>query len=290
MSKPLISVGLQFFNDEVTLGAAIRSILLQTCSDWELILHDDGSSDRSRHIALSFKDRRIRLYSDDCNRGRSKRLNDSVRAACGKYYALMDADDVAYPDRLEKQVCFLEANTGIHLVGGSMVVFNENGGAIGKRQFPATHEEICSRPWSGFPMAQPTFMGRRDWFRQHNYTERAFRAQDQDLLIRTYEISRFANLPDIIMGYREKRLRCGRLVKGRLYHTAWLSRHFLCDRRLGMVVMAVSIQALKAAADVVATTTGLNYRLLAHRAVPISMSEREHWRDVYDGVMKATST
>ena len=99
-SSPLISVLLPVFNAEKTLGAAIRSILLQEFVDWELIILDDGSSDRSLQIAGRFKDSRIRIISDGRNIKLPSRLNHGIRLSKGKYIARMDADDISFPNRL----------------------------------------------------------------------------------------------------------------------------------------------------------------------------------------------
>jgi glycosyltransferase involved in cell wall biosynthesis len=83
MNEPLVSVGLQFYNNESTLRYAIQSILNQTYQNWELILHNDGSTDGSYEIARSFSDQHIRLFTDAVNKGRPERLNESLQIARG---------------------------------------------------------------------------------------------------------------------------------------------------------------------------------------------------------------
>ena len=102
----LVSIGLPFFNAGRMLTAALQSIFAQSLEDWELILLDDGSSDKSLHLAASIQDLRVRLFSDGRNRGLSYRLNQSALLARGKYLARMDADDVMHPDRLRRQIGF----------------------------------------------------------------------------------------------------------------------------------------------------------------------------------------
>src|SRR3989442_4795829 len=109
-SRPLVSIGLSIYNAEATLAIAVKSILAQTYPAWELLLIDDGSHDASSKIAQSFKDARIVVVSDGQNKGLSARLNQAIKMARGKYFCRMDQDDIAFPNRLERQVEFLETH------------------------------------------------------------------------------------------------------------------------------------------------------------------------------------
>lgn len=284
MSEPLVSVGLQFYNNETTLHLAIQSILSQSYENLELLLHNDGSQDRSLEIAASFRDPRIRLFSSDANLKRPTRLNESLQLARGKYYAVMDGDDISYPQRLARQVEYLEENPTIDLLGTGMMVIDSRGNPVGKRQLPQTDDAIRRRPWTGLPMAQPTFMGKTEWFRKHWYNERAVRVEDQDLLLRAYLTSQFANLPDLLVGYRTVRLQISKIVAGRYALCRSLSRQFYRQRRADLIVRALAGQGLKAVVDVLAISTGLNYRILRHRARPITQEERREWQRVWAAV------
>lgn len=290
MDGPLVSVGLQFFNNDNTLHLAIASILNQTYQNLELILHNDGSSDRSLDIARSFSDPRIRLFTDDVNRKRPERLNSSLGLAQGKYYAIMDGDDIAYPDRIMKQVEYLENHPLVDLVGAGMLVFGKGGEAIGKRQPPLTHAKIVAAPGVGFPLAQPTFMGKLDWFRKYGYDVRALGGvEDQDLLLRSYQTSIFANLPDILMGYQEPALSLKKIIFARYAFGKSLIR--CCSSRLNGVWLArsLAVQLIRAGADAIAIGTGLKYRLLRHRANPLNSDEHEEWRQIYGAVVRSAS-
>src|SRR6266851_3481475 len=120
---PKISVALAALNSERTLAAAIASLQAQSYGDWELLLMDDGSSDSTLKIAQSFQDLRIRIVADGVHRGLPAQLNRAVQIARGKYLARMDADDIAYPARLQKQVEFLERNPDVDLTAGWVTVF-----------------------------------------------------------------------------------------------------------------------------------------------------------------------
>jgi glycosyltransferase involved in cell wall biosynthesis len=106
-SQPLVSVGMPVRNCGKTLRAAIRSILWQTYPRWELLILDDASTDKTVEIARSFDDSRIKVLVDGVRRGLPARLNEAIFQSNGQYLARMDGDDVAYPERLERQIRFL---------------------------------------------------------------------------------------------------------------------------------------------------------------------------------------
>jgi glycosyltransferase involved in cell wall biosynthesis len=285
MHHPSVSIGLQFFNNEKTLGRAIQSILNQSFEDWELIVHDDGSTDRSREIACRFTDPRIRLYADDLNRKRPARLNQSIGLARGEFYAIMDGDDVAYPDRILKQVQHLKKNPDVDLLGAQMIVTDATGRPVGRRHFPLTHQEICRNPSAGFPMAQPTFFGRTEWFRKHGYDARALAGvEDQDLLLRSHYESRFANISDILVGYREIGIDLGKILRARYHLSRSLIRYFHGRRNLAALFRAIAGQAAKATFDCIAVSSGLKYRMLRHRASSVTDEERREWAVVWETV------
>ncbi|HWG95547.1 MAG TPA: glycosyltransferase family 2 protein, partial [Nitrospira sp.] len=170
---PLVTVAMSAYNAAATIDLAIRSIRSQSLEDWELIVVDDGSTDSTREI-VSFhaQDPRIRFIQEPSgNRGLAVRLNQCVRLAKGQYVARMDADDMAYPQRLERQVQFLEEHRDIDLLGTGAVIFKGEGEIIGCYPTANSHEAICRRPWWGFPLAHPTWMGKRTWFLSHPYSD-----------------------------------------------------------------------------------------------------------------------
>jgi glycosyltransferase involved in cell wall biosynthesis len=303
----LISIGLPAWNCGSTLRQAIESILCQTYQDWELLLIDDGSRDGTGDIARNFflKDQRIRVFSDGKHLGISYRLNQAIARSRGELFARMDGDDVAYPDRFERQVAYLRAHPDVDLVGTGAMVFGSDGVAIGKRYAPEFHDEICARPYSSFPITHPTFMGRIELFRTHGYAIESvlledrelfggtFRnglkimrggfllAQDQELLLRTYDRARFGNVPDILLGYREPNLRIRKQAIARyevaksLYHNLWKKGSFF------PFLKYAPIQIIKLLVDCLAISTNLNHRLLKHRALPITQGELIRWDSLW---------
>ena len=157
MSQPKVTILLLVYNGQETLARAISSIINQTYLDWELLILEDGSNDNTLSIARSFKDERIKIICDGLHLGIVKRLNQGIQLTDTPYIVRMDADDVSYPERLKKQVSFLEANPTIDLVGTSMRILNKKGKVIGNRIFPTSHVQIIAQPWlKSISVAHPT--------------------------------------------------------------------------------------------------------------------------------------
>jgi len=113
---PEVSILMGVYNEQEYLAESISSILNQTSENFELIIIDDASKDNFSEIVQQFDDERIRLLENKTNLGLTKSLNRGLDLAAGKYIARQDADDISEPDRLERQVAFLEDNEEIALV------------------------------------------------------------------------------------------------------------------------------------------------------------------------------
>lgn len=281
---PLVSIGMPVRNGQAALRIALRSLLEQSYRDWELLLLDDGSSDRTSHVALEFGDPRIKIYVDGKSRGLPARLNQAISLSKGKYFARMDGDDVSYPERIERQVNYLEAHPEIDLVGTWVLVFGLDGTPLGKRSGPQAHTAICAKPFAGFPIAHPTYVGRLEWFRRYGYNEALHKSQDQDLLLRSYRFSHFSNLPEILLGYREDKIYLKKILTGRWHFARVAAKEFCRRQQPGMAMRAVFEQWLKAVVDCLAVSSGLNYRILRRRAKAITDAERSEWEQVWEQV------
>lgn len=275
---PLISIGMSVRNNATSLPLTLRSILRQTFADWELILIDDGSTDDTVAVARHFADPRIRLLTESPSRGLAHRLNQAIDLARGQFFARMDGDDVCFPERLAAQSTFLVLHPEIDLLGSGGVVFASDGAALGVRPAPTAHEAICARPWSGFYLAHPSWMGRTDWFRQHRYDERANKAQDYDLLLRTHRQSRFAALPELLIGYREERLDLRKNLATRRQIMAAQWRQACREGAWGRLPGAFGRQLAKGLFEMLAIGSILERRLLCHRAAPIDAAAVHRWQ------------
>ena len=162
-----ITIGIPFYNAELYLADAIRSIFAQTYQDWELILVDDGSTDRSLEIARSVKDRRVRVISDGRNRRLPSRLNQIAAEARYDLVGRMDADDLISPTRFEKQVAFLSNHPEVDLVTTGICSISNGERPVGVRTDSAMMSlqgAILSSVATQFAMLQ--YSGRKSWFAQ----------------------------------------------------------------------------------------------------------------------------
>ena len=121
-----ISVLMPAYNAEKYIGEAIESILNQTYKDFEFIIINDGSIDRTEDIILSYDDPRIIYLKNKENSGIVASLNNGLKQAKGQYVARMDADDISLPTRFEKQLQYMESNQHIFVLGTSLILFGEN--------------------------------------------------------------------------------------------------------------------------------------------------------------------
>ena len=262
MPEPLVTVAMSVHNAASTLEAALRSILWQTFSDWELILVDDGSTDQTGRLLSQFGDARIHVVKGkDGQKGLATRLNECIELARGKYVARMDADDIAYPERLERQVQYLEAHPDVDLLGHGAVLFKGDGQALGAYPTACEHEEICRRPWWGFPLAHPTWMGRRAWFARHHYDNNLTKGQDQELLLRSYSTSRFAALPDVLLGYRTEQVSARKTARGRYYYCKTLVSRIHDTTSAVVAGRGVVVHALGFSRDVAGELVGADTRV-----------------------------
>lgn len=202
--QPLVSVLMSVHNDLQYLRESVDSILDQTLGDFEFILIDDGSTDGSGNFLRNLSDPRVKLLVNPSNIGLTASLNLGLEVAHGKYLARMDADDISEPQRLDRQLNFLEAHPRIGIVGCSRHLIDEEGKTVAIA--PALEDDLAIR-WKclmGNPFAHPTVMIRRDVLLDHSLRyDPSFRtAQDYELWTRLLPLTRAANLPEPLVRYR----------------------------------------------------------------------------------------
>ena len=151
-----ISVIMGIYNCEPTLAEAIESIICQTYTDWELIMCDDGSQDRTLEIALDYMERypgKIVVLRNETNLGLNATLNKCLQVAKGKYIARMDGDDICSPDRFQKEVDVLEYESDISIVSTDMNSFDESGvwGRISHPEYPKKIDFLAGTPFCHAP-------------------------------------------------------------------------------------------------------------------------------------------
>src|SRR5690606_21065811 len=131
-SHPSVTVLIPFYNSEAYLEAAIDSVLRQTFTDLEVLLVDDGSTDASRAIVQGYDDPRIRMISNDKNQGVVYSRNKGVQEAKAPLVAVLDADDIAVPDRIASQYAYMNSHPQLMMVGGHAEVINAEGKPTGE--------------------------------------------------------------------------------------------------------------------------------------------------------------
>lgn len=285
---PFVSVVMPAYNAATTLGAAIRSILWQSYTNFELLVMDDGSTDATLDVAGGFADPRIRVVSDGVNRGVSAQLNRGIDLARGELLARMDDDDVSYPGRLELQVAHLVHHPQTDLIGARVLTFKGDGLPLGLLPFRQTHEQICGRPWTTFMLPGATFVGRTDWFRKYRYRVPRV-AEDQDLLLRAYPESRFHCLPQVLYGYRQRGFRLRRTLTARWHLARVHMREHARRGRFGSMLLAPSYLLLKSGVDFAARLPGCEWLFFARLAAPASRVQLDEWRQVWDALRQDNS-
>ncbi|MBI1335753.1 MAG: glycosyltransferase [Phycisphaera sp.] len=202
---PLISVILPIYNAQRYLDAAVKSILAQSFSDFELIAINDGSTDRSLDILYKHadRDRRVRIVTRQ-NKGLVATLNEGLMLAKGSLIARMDADDVALPGRFAAQARYMAEHPEVVLLGGWYEMIDHRGRLITVMRMPTEHDEIDAEMLAGHtPLCHPTAMMRRDKvLTLGGYRAEMMLAEDLDLWLRLAEVGKVAILPEPMLRYR----------------------------------------------------------------------------------------
>ncbi len=191
------------YNEEKYIKAAIESILGQTYTNFECLIINDGSKDNTVRLVKQFKDDRIRLIENDENIGLTKTLNKGIRLAKGKYIARMDADDVAFANRLRTQINFLENNSEIGICGSWVNVMGDEEGVI-RWKLAQEHEEIKAILLFRNALHHPTVVFRKSVFEEvsNQYDPTILYGQDYELWTRLILKTKVHVLPQALLKYR----------------------------------------------------------------------------------------
>jgi len=203
IKHPLISVLMPAYNAEKYIGEAISSVLNQTFGDFELIVINDGSTDKTEEIILSFSDPRIRYVKNETNLKLIATLNKGIDLANGKYIARIDADDICLPNRFEKQMDFFEKHPDYALCGSWAYLINVKGEEIGQIKFIDSHNLLQISLLFSCPVIHPSVMVRTEIFKQFKYSNIALHCEDIELWIRIINFGlKIANIPEYLIKYR----------------------------------------------------------------------------------------
>lgn len=199
MKKPPVSVIMPVYNADKYLKLSIKSILAQSFGDFEFIIVDNASTDHSIDIIRSFSDERIKLLCNTENKGNYYSRNKGMKIASGKYIAVMDADDVSLPLRLEHQYHYLERHPAVGITGSWFQRINGDNCSM-----PEEHDLLKILFLFGNYMGHPTLFMRKTVIDQYNlYYDTAYRyAADYELLTRAFSHTRIQPVQEFLLYYR----------------------------------------------------------------------------------------
>lgn len=203
---PKISCVMSVLNGEKYLKEAIESILRQTFTDFEFIIIDDGSKDKTADIVNSYQDNRIVFIQHD-HKGLPASLNRGILLSKGEYIARMDADDISLPERLEHQVEYLDNHPDFVLAGTAGLIIDEDGYYLGRLEKPAHLDIIREKLKIGIsPFFHGSLVFRKSAAEKCGlYDERMITIEDWYLLTKMIKIGKMTNLSDFLYQYRLSR-------------------------------------------------------------------------------------
>ncbi len=206
MDRPFVSIVLASFNESPeVISASVNSILNQTYGDFELLIFDDSTKEDTKAAVDLFKaDSRVKVFRGMKRLGFVRSLNSGLKKARGEYIARMDGDDIALPERLEKEVSFLEAHREIYVVGGQINLINSEGVVLSSRSYPLGGWKLRLFSAIRNPLAHPAVVMRRELVEKgFYYDERLKMSEDLDLWLRVLNAGyQIANIPDTVLNYR----------------------------------------------------------------------------------------
>lgn len=200
-AAPTISVLMPVYNAAPYLRAALESILAQSCTDFELLTIDDGSFDGSSEILTSCRDRRIRIHRNPVNAGLVESLNTGIDLVRGKYIARMDADDISAPDRLARQLEFMETHPEVGVCSTWATFFDDLGRDLGVLKTPVG-SQLHRLFWRPSPLVHAAVMVRSSILMEQRYSTKFADAEDYELWLRLYECTAFHNLAEPLYAIR----------------------------------------------------------------------------------------
>jgi glycosyltransferase involved in cell wall biosynthesis len=202
LNSPAVSVVMSAYNAEKYIKESIDSVLNQTYGDFEIIIVNAGSTDRTQTILNSYHDPRIFVVNVQ-NMGRSEARNRAIEISKGEYIAIMDADDISLPERLERQVKFLDSHKDIALVGSSFFSINESGKIVAINEFLTESDDIKEGLPKGNRFGHSTVMARKSCLESiGGYRVELEGAEDYDLFLRLSKAFKLTNLKEPLCKWR----------------------------------------------------------------------------------------
>ncbi|WP_459200947.1 glycosyltransferase family 2 protein [Methanococcus sp. CF] len=236
-NNPLVSVIMPNYNNEKYLAEAIESILNQTYKNFEFVIIDDCSTDNSWNIIQNYakKDNRIKEFRNEQNLKIVKTRNKGfeLMSLNSKYIAIFDSDDVSMPERLEKQVNFLEKNLDYGLIGSHTLIIDENSKIIGYRKYETDFKKIIKNMVKKNQFAQPSVMIKKSVLNEVGYYDEVFEVcEDYDLWFKFANNYKIGNLNEDLLKYRITKTQSkSTKLKKTLSHTLKIQKKWLFNKK-----------------------------------------------------------
>lgn len=229
---PKVSVIMPAYNAEKYIGEAIESILAQTCRDFELIIVNDGSTDRTEEIILSYCDPRIVYLKNETNFKISDTLNRGIDIAQGEYIARMDSDDIALPERFERQVAYMDQNPKCVVCGTAAILFGE--GMEEQTVVPSNDPRyVKGQMIFHCPIIHPSVIIRKSTLQQNqiHYNSEYNGTEDFELWWRLARYGEVTSLREKLIRYR---IHPNQITRGKDYNKFSVHQKFLIKRMRDM--------------------------------------------------------
>lgn len=203
MTNPELSVFITTYNSELYIREAVSSILNQTYTDFELIIIDNCSTDNTVPIIKSFEDKRIQIVLHSENIGIAGSRNEALEMASGTFISFLDSDDIAHPQKFEKQITFLKANPDFGLVGSLVILINEKGIKTGRWKINNKADIIPSIMLFYNYFVTSAVMFRKELTADIRYPEELIIGEDYVFWFYLLQKAKGTNLPEYLTSYRQ---------------------------------------------------------------------------------------
>lgn len=205
-NQPLVSIVMPVYNAGAFLVEALNSIVNQTYANFKFIIVDDASTDKSLTILRRYaqKHKNIKLLNNKKRLGVSETVKRAILNAKGKFLARMDADDVSFPGRIEKQINYLLAHKDTVAVGGQCLIIDSESHITGEKIFPTKFQDIYKYIFRFVPLQQPTLMVAANRLPKNfeYYRDGMNTAEEVELLFKLFQYGKVENLEDPLLLYR----------------------------------------------------------------------------------------
>ncbi|NLZ60846.1 MAG: glycosyltransferase [Lentisphaerae bacterium] len=236
-NAPKVSVLMPTYNSAEYMQEAVKSILTQSYTNFEFLVVDDASADDSWEILqkMARQDRRLKIFRQrkNCGVARSRNFLFEHISPASEFIAIMDSDDRSHPERLSRQVAFLQSRPDLYGVGSSLDIINEAGDLTGHRCYECSAQKILSSSIAANPFAHPSLLFRRSLLERVGQYDESFRScEDYDFIMRVLEHHLMANLPERLLQYRISAKQWKQThLKDSLRSTLAIQRRYLFQKR-----------------------------------------------------------